>query len=367
MHPLYPSTHPQRPSLLQLLLWLLLGAVAPLPAAGQAEPARLDGDRVVLPAVEDGPRLWRYELQLVPRTQPLQFVLQHSARAAGPVTAGTAWHEDNLLVVPEIWIAGLSYWAELREVAPGRYVLDDFGRNRQQTLPAAGYQHHYWEEIPGSALDIGVGPDGSVWAVGSSFAGHDYGLYHWDGWSWQQQRGAAVRVDVDARGRPWIVNDAHEIWRLDRGRWERIPGAARDIGIGADGSVWVIGMNRRGEDYAVYRLGSFGWIESTGSGRRIDVDPAGRPWVVNADDRIYRLEGQVWQRVPGSAKDIGIGADGSVWVIGADTRAGGYGIYRYEGTGWSKVPGSGRQISVGPDGAPWVVNRDGLIYRGWGL
>jgi hypothetical protein len=280
--------------------------------------------------------------------------------------ATTAWFEGDVLIVPEIWIAGLSYWAELRETAPGRFVLLEFGRNQQEVVDGGSYQHQFWEQIPGAALDIGVGPDGSVWAVGQSTYGYDHGLYYWDGYRWHEQRGGAVRVDVDARGRPWIVNDLHEIWLLDHGRWERISGAAHDIGIGADGSVWVVGVAERSSGYAIYRLGRYGWIEHEGSGVRIDVAPDGTPWVVNEDDRIYRLEGNVWRRIPGSAKDIGIGADGSVWVVGADERAGGYGIWRYNGSGWTNVPGSGRQISVGPDGAPWVVNRTGDIYRGWG-
>lgn len=344
----------------------LLLALVLLPALAQAEPARVDGMRVWLPVVDDYPDTHSYELRLVPRTQPQQLVLEQRAAATGPVTATAAWYEGDLLYVPEVWIGGLSYWADLRETAPGRFVLLDFGRNRQLEIPAGVYQHQYWEEIPGEATDIGVGPDGSVWAVGASHYGYDYGLYYWSGDGWYEQRGSAVRVDVDPRGRPWIVNDNHEIWRLDRGRWERIAGAAHDIGIGADGSVWVIGVSERSSGYGIYRLGRYGWIEHAGSGVRIDVGPDGMPWVINDEDRIFRLEGSQWRRIPGSARDIGIGADGSVWVIGADERAGGYGVYRYNGSGWTKIPGSGRQISVGPDGAPWVVNRDGYIYRGWG-
>jgi hypothetical protein len=114
-------------------------------------------------------------------------------------------------------------------------------------------------------------------------------------------------------------------------------------------------------------LGKHGWLRVDGAGVRIDVDPYGAPWVINDDDEIFRLEHDQWRRMPGKAKDIGIGADGTVWVIGIDTRAGGYGIYRFNGTGWDKVPGSGAQISVGPDGDPWVVNRDGDLYRSWGI
>lgn len=365
MHTTHPAGHRSRcccrkawaALLLLVLLWPLLA---------RADIASVEGTRVWLPVVDDYPQVVSLELRLLPRTQPQQLLLERRSTVRAPVTASSAWYDGDILVVPEVWIGEQSFWAELRETAAGRFVLLDFGRNQQSEPGNPDYRHQYWEQIPGAAQDIGVGPDGSVWAVGASTLGHDYGLYQWSGRGWYEQRGGAVRVDVDARGRPWIVNDAHEIWLLERGRWERIAGAARDIGIGADGSVWVIGVGSRGGGHAIYRLGQYGWIEYPGSGERIDVAPDGTPWVVNDEERIFRLEGGVWQRIPGAAHDIGIGADGSVWVIGADDRAGGYGVYRYNGSGWTRIPGSGRQISAGPDGAPWVVNRDGNIYRGQG-
>src|SRR5690606_15663226 len=122
----------------------------------------------------------------VPRTQPQQLLLERRAAASGPVTASAAWYDGDILVVPAVWIGELSYWAELRETAPGRFVLLDFGRNQQSEPGGAGYEHQYWEQIPGEAQDIGVGPDGSVWAVGASHYGHDYGLYQWDGRGWYE-------------------------------------------------------------------------------------------------------------------------------------------------------------------------------------
>lgn len=333
----------------------------------QAQSAYLEGNRVYLPVVEDFPFDKSYELRLLPKTRPEQFALEYVGAALGQVTASSAWYEDDLLIVPEVWINNVSYWAELREISSQRFVLVDFGRNKQQVLPAPGeYEHQYWERIPGLAKDIGVGADGTVWVVGASEYGYDYGLYSWDGRRWYQRNGSAVRVDVDPQGRPWIINDYNEIWMLDRGRWERIRGAATDIGIGADGSVWSLGVTERRGGYEIFRLGSRGWMKVEGSAIRIDVDPLGVPWVINHDDQIFRLENGSWRRIPGLAKDIGIGADGTVWVIGSDERAGGYGIYQYNGSGWDKVDGSGRQISVGPFGAPWVVNSAGDIYRSWG-
>lgn len=356
-------------------LWLsvlLLLALLILPGLVKADHAYLEAGMVYLPVVEDEPYNLSMELRLVPSTFPVQFVLEHSARTNAALTASSAYYDGNFLIVPEIWIGNVSYWAELKETGRDRFLLDSYGRNTQQTIPRTEpYQHQMWEELPGEALDIGVGADGTVWAVGTNESGYgdyNYGLYSWNGRRWNESSGSAVRVDVDPLGRPWVINIDNEIWRQERsGGWVRIPGAAHDIGIGADGSVWVLGATERRGGYEIFTLGSRGWLKVEGSAVRIDVDPTGVPWVINHNDEIYRLENGLWRRIPGKAKDIGIGADGSVWVIGADERAGGYGIYRYNGTGWDKIPGSASQISVGPDGAPWVVNRDRYIYRSLGF
>lgn len=352
---------------LGLSLLLLLGLLI-LPGLVKAEHAYLENGTVYLPVVEGLPYNLSMELRQVSNTFPVEFRVEHSARTSARLTAASAFFDRDFLIVPEVWIGAIAYWAELREIGPDRFRLEGYGRNTQQRTPATGaWEHQGWEWLPGEALDIGVGADGTAWAVGMNPHGFDYGLYSWDGRRWQESSGAAVRVDVDPLGRPWIINDEHEIYLLDRGYWKRMPGAAHDIGIGADGSVWVVGVTERRGGYVIYTLGSRGWIRVEGLAVRIDVDPDGVPWVINADDQIYRLENGLWRRIPGKAKDIGIGADGSVWVIGADERAGGYGIYRYNGAGWGKVAGSARQISVGPDGEPWVVNRDGDIYRSFGF
>jgi hypothetical protein len=344
------------------LLLLLL-----MPLTSHAQNAWMEGGRVYLPVVEAYPHNVSLELRILRDTFPVEFILEETGPAEGPVRASSAYWDGNLLVLPEVWTKGVSYWAELREIAHDRFRLESYGPNPAAGAPGSGnYQHLDWQRMPGEARDIGVGADGSVWAVGADDFGAEWGLYRWDGSNWWESRGSAVRVDVDPWGNPWIINSDNEIYRLTRGRWERLPGAANDIGIGADGSVWVVGVNSRRGGYSIFTLTPKGWLRVEGAGVRIDVDATGTPWVINDDDQIFRLEHGLWRRIPGRARDIGVGADGSVWVIGVDERAGGHSVYRYNGETWDRVPGSGSQISVGPDGEPWVVNREGTVYRSWG-
>jgi hypothetical protein len=332
-----------------------------------ADHAYVEGDYVYLPVVEDYPHIYSMKLRILRGTFPLEFALEHTGTAEGPVRLSSAWYEGSLLIVPEVWINDESYWAELRELANDRFRLEFVVPNPVSDPPTGGTYHHQgWEYMSGAAHDIGAGADGSVWAVGADYYGDGYGLYQWDGRRWWESYGTAVRVDVDPWGNPWIIDEYNEIYRLVRGRWEYIAGEASDIGIGADGSVWVVGVDARNGGSSIYTLGDYGWIREHGAGVRIDVDGNGTPWVINDDDEIFRRQNGVWVRVPGRARDIGIGADGSVWVIGVDDHRDGHSIYRFNGSGWDKVSGKASQISVGPDGEPWVVNREGDIYRSWG-
>ncbi|MFT7208005.1 MAG: hypothetical protein ACI9JU_002772, partial [Pseudohongiellaceae bacterium] len=165
-----------------------------------------------------------------------------------------------------------------------------------------------WQRLPGNASDIGVGADGSVWAIGTDERGGGYGIYHWLGTTWQRVAGGALRIDVGPDGIPWIVNDSHSIYRLQDGAWQRMGGNARDIGIGADGSVWVTSGG------GTYLFDEGNWVGVRGSGVRIDVDPNGIPWVIDHTNDIHQLIAGRWIQRNGEARDIGIGGDGSVWI-----------------------------------------------------
>lgn len=135
-----------------------------------------------------------------------------------------------------------------------------------------------WQRLPGNALDIGIGADGSVWVVSSE------GVYLWDDQGWIDFGGSGSRIDVGPDGRPWVVGFSDQIYTLVDGEWRRLPGSAGDIGVGADGSVWVVAPADLSSD--------------------------------DFDERrnIYRWNGAAWDRISGDAIDISVGADGMPWV-----------------------------------------------------
>ena len=58
------------------------------------------------------------------------------------------------------------------------------------------------------ATDIGVGANGQIWIISNTAVGihGDKTILEWDGSSWQEANGGAIRITVDADGDPWIVN-----------------------------------------------------------------------------------------------------------------------------------------------------------------
>ncbi len=186
---------------------------------------------------------------------------------------------------------GADSWKELGGAAV-RIAVDPKG-NPWVVNDQDGIWHHNgvsWTQLPGAAKDIGVGADGTVWVIGTNKAGGGYGLWKWDGAStWIAHDGAAVRIAVDPKGNPWVVNDQDHIWRHDGTKWTQLPGAAKDIGVGADGTVWVIGTNKAGGGYGLWKWnGMDNWTPLEGAGLQISVTPKGKPWVVNDQNTIWQ-------------------------------------------------------------------------------
>lgn len=223
--------------------------------------------------------------------------------------------------------------------------------------------------VAGSARDIGIGANGSVWVVGTNRVNASgYEIYRWTGLGWQGMPGEASRIAVDPSGNAWIVNEAGDIWRFNGSGWQGMPGKARDIGIGANGAVWVVGTNRvNANGYEVFRWNGSNWSVVPGQASRIAVDPSGNPWITNDSQGIWRWNGSSWQQLPGAAHDIAVSPDGTCWVVGVNAVPGGFGCWRWTGDGWAGTPSAATQISVGPSGHPWVVNESGTIFFGPGV
>jgi hypothetical protein len=139
-----------------------------------------------------------------------------------------------------------------------------------------------WVNVPGQALDIGVGADGSVYHVGLSNT-----LYKWNGGSgWSESFGFdAAQVAVDPQGNPWTIGKNGEIAKYVGGVKQVVAGIAKDIAISANGVVFVVGT-----DGAMYAATATGWNKTTAniSSLRIAADAFGAAWIVTTTNVIQR-------------------------------------------------------------------------------
>jgi hypothetical protein len=144
-----------------------------------------------------------------------------------------------------------------------------------------------WRQLSGKARDIGAG-GGEVWIIGTDRQSGGYGVWRWTRYGWEPARGAGVRIAVDGRGTPWVVNERSDIYVRRGTTWTKLPGKARDIGASGDGQAWAIGTDRTEGGYRVWRWTGSTWERSNGGGVAIAVSPEGIPWVVNDQRNIYR-------------------------------------------------------------------------------
>jgi hypothetical protein len=234
-----------------------------------------------------------------------------------------------------------------------------------------------WTLLPGSARDV-AGGSVDAWVIGTASYSGGYRVYRWNGsrGNWDASNRGGVRITAEyGTGRPWIVNNGNEVWRLPSGTsgtWVKYNGCAKDIGAGIDSTqVWVIGCNAvgTGGNLEIYRINSpTSRTLVSGGAVRIGVAPGGVAWVVNAAGRVYRrttnTTAGAWEPMSanGRANDIapnGSSADTLAWIIGRASGSSGNSIeyLPYAGASWVRVNGSA--VSIGTTGfGPKIVSNN---------
>jgi hypothetical protein len=83
-------------------------------------------------------------------------------------------------------------------------------------LPGAAFAQtgQAWRQLPGTAKDIGIEADGSVWIIGTNPSGtkDNFGVHRWTGKDWFGLEGGGVQISVDKSGLPWVVNALGDIF-----------------------------------------------------------------------------------------------------------------------------------------------------------
>ena len=92
-----------------------------------------------------------------------------------------------------------------------------------------------WEDMWHGANRIDVDNNGGAWVV------YDGNIWHHDG-SWTQVPGKALDIDAGGDGSVWITHTGGGIsrWNHAEGKWDRTNGDASQISAGQNGTPWVV-------------------------------------------------------------------------------------------------------------------------------
>ncbi len=205
-------------------------------------------------------------------------------------------------------------------------------------------------QLPGTAKDIDIGSDGSIWRVGT-----DSSIARFEDGGWTRIDGAASRIAVDNFGYPWIVRSTGEIFRRNGRAWIPLAGTAVDIDINPNGDVWVAGR-----DGWIRRWGGADWVDATkADATRIAVDSQGMPWMMNTKGEVSSID---WAatKFPGTAKAIAVGADGSFWIIDPMLSVS---RWTSESKWKEEIKGTFAEITIDNGGSPILIDTKGNIFR----
>jgi M6 family metalloprotease-like protein len=212
-----------------------------------------------------------------------------------------------------------------------------------------------YEPLPGTAADVGVGPNGEIWIVEAPKK-----VLRLEGGAWTDTKlpafgpNDASRVAVSPNGVAWAVTSRGSVFKFEENRWKLAHFNTRDISIGGNGDVWLVNMDNT---IAQFR-NEFAEPVDGPKANRIAVAPDGTPWIAASDITIHRRRGGAWEQLPGLATDIAIGLDGSVWVVGAQG-----GSFKWMGNDWEQADAVAKEIAVQANGLPVVVTNTGTIQR----
>jgi hypothetical protein len=157
-----------------------------------------------------------------------------------------------------------------------------------------------WASRGMDAKDIGLGVDGSAWAIGSKLVAGGFDILRWNGSQWLTLPGGAVRISASSANSAWVVNSANVIFELVSNTWVQRPGAAQDIAACAD-SVWAIGTNPVPGGFSIIRWDGSNWGQLRGGAVRIAARSARIHFADRAfgtNSNIMRCSISSWKRSP---------------------------------------------------------------------
>lgn len=234
-----------------------------------------------------------------------------------------------------------------------------------------------------SAIDVGVGADGTLWVISNEKTGNDYKVYRQKDGSttWENMDGVGTRISVAPDGNAWVVRSDKNIYKYDGLKWVQVSGSALDISCSPDGSVYHIGLSS-----TFYRLNSDGksWSQVSGNGVNIAGGMSRSLWSITSNSNIYIRNPVEWEQVGTRGADIACSRNGLTWIVTTSAWPNQFAAYDEMRKEWVYVPlvehlaqsgpnslsdSSTVRIAAAPNGDLIGVKKDGSMFRmrfNWG-
>ena len=121
-----------------------------------------------------------------------------------------------------------------------------------------------WQELPGRAIDIQAGEDGSVWILGKNNV-----PYKWNEkkYEWIAVSGQGQKITIHQDGSPIISNKNDEVFIWKNESWAQLPGRAGDI---ASGNGYLFAVGNSGTPF-MWSESDNDWVELSGTAKKIAV------------------------------------------------------------------------------------------------
>jgi hypothetical protein len=198
------------------------------------------------------------------------------------------------------WDSGFGYWRKFESFGARRIAVGPDGapwavKSNGQIFHrrSALWGVETWDQLPGLAIDIGVGYNGDAWVIGIANQPGGGSIFKWNtstrNWDHDLSGGSALRITVTGDGVPWVINNANTFFRYssndpNTGFWTHIDGVSDDLAAGPGPSVGAFGERI---DY-VWSLGKLAyatplsniamWNEQHQNGGGASETPARSEW-----------------------------------------------------------------------------------------
>ena len=172
-----------------------------------------------------------------------------------------------------------------------------------------------WVQDNASGQDISISHSGARW-----FIGQDGKSYEWSAqkkmWGAHGSRSNFTRIDAGESGAAALTDSGLLYVTGLRGGWQSTGIRAGDVGIGG-GEIWLADAQVKNGKRATLKgkfepNGKIQWTEIEGRLSRIDVDPQGRAWGVDASGALFvhtNADGWIQDELSPKASDIGVGGE----------------------------------------------------------